>query len=140
MAKIFKANDAAPRMLADYERATLEEPRYEDPAAYTEELPAVPGEEEILTRETILAEARAEAERKVQEAYQAGLERGIGAGRKQFSESIGRSAEALDLAAEAIREANDAFLASLEPEVVKLVRQIAEALIHREVQTDPELI
>ncbi|MDQ1258019.1 MAG: flagellar assembly protein FliH, partial [Candidatus Hydrogenedentes bacterium] len=30
--------------------------------------------------------------------------------------------------------------ASLEPEVVKLVRQIAEALIHREVQTDPELI
>jgi flagellar biosynthesis/type III secretory pathway protein FliH len=86
-------------------------------------------------RAQVLAEARDEAERKVQEAYEEGYRRGMEAGREAFEESIAQCAEALQNAAQAIAGERAAFLDSVEPEVMSLVRIAVERAL-RDAWTD----
>lgn len=89
---------------------------------------------------TILAEARAEAEQKVREAYEEGLRRGMEAGQAQFEESVGLAAEALQQASEAMVLVRQTFLDSLEPQVVQLAIALAGRILDREVSLDPYVI
>lgn len=91
-------------------------------------------------REAVLAEIRAEAECKVQEAYSEAYQRGWAAGEEAFRCSVAHAADLLEDAAQKIREARLAFLDSLEPQVLELSVAIAERVLSREVRTDPELI
>lgn len=125
-----------------YGRESLEEfPEAPDPAPNEEpdapiELPFDP--EQI--RQEIMEAARFDAEEKVKQAYQEGLARGTEAGRERFLASIAKSAEALEAAAESIREDHENFLNSLEPQVVGLVKLLARRVLDREIRTDPELV
>lgn len=130
MSKVFKPfSEGPPRNLAEYERGVLE-----DLDAGASE------EEDVITREMIIEEARREAEEKVREAYAEGLRRGTAAGEARFRESVAEAAEALKTAAEAMRESRDRFLDSLEPQVVDLALAIAERVLARESLTDRELV
>jgi flagellar assembly protein FliH len=93
-----------------------------------------------MLRETILAEARMEAERKIREAYDEAYQRGLDNGEEVFRESVAQAAQALENAALQILDARKAFLDALEPQVVELATLIAERVIDREVRTDPEII
>lgn len=93
-----------------------------------------------MLRETILAEARMEAERKIREAYDEAYQRGLDNGEEVFRESVAQAAQTLENAALQILDARKAFLDALEPQVVELATLIAERVINREVRTDPEII
>ncbi len=118
-----------PRSLTVFERDALEDTS-----------PAEEPEEEVITPEMILAEARAEAEQKVREAYAEGLRRGREAGEKAFAEAVAESAEALRVAAGAMRTARDRFIDTLEPEVVELAFAIAQSIVQRECLFDRDLV
>lgn len=91
-------------------------------------------------REEVLAAARAEAEQKVQEAYQEGLARGMAAGQEKFEATLAHCAGALEVAAEALRETHEAFLNSLEPQVIALVKMAVSRVIEAESSLNPELL
>lgn len=91
-------------------------------------------------REAVLEEARAEAERKVTEAYAEGRQRGFEAGRQEFLESVGGCAEALHAAVAAMAGARETFLDSLEPEVVELATLIARRILTCELSTQEDAI
>lgn len=93
-----------------------------------------------LIREEIMAEAREEAARKVQEAYQEGLSRGMEAGRERFDASLAHCTEALEAAAQAIQSAHEQFLDTLEPQVVALVKMMVKRVIEEEIRTHPDAI
>lgn len=101
-----------------------------------EEIPLDPD----AIREEIMAAARIDAEYKVKEAYQEGLQRGMDAGREQFDASIAKCADTLNAAAEEIRQAHEHFLNSLEPQVVALVRLMVTRVIDLELHTNPDLL
>lgn len=141
MERIFKhnANDLD-REVTPFERSVLETP--------AEEVPAAGEAAEYLDPETLrasvisdaLAEARREAEHKVNEAYEQGLARGIAAGEERFRESLAECEQALRGTAEAMRAAYQEFLDSLEPEVFELVRLVAERVLDRELRQDTQAI
>lgn len=89
--------------------------------------------------ERYLAELREEAEQKLQEAYREGYTRGLASGRSDFEERVQHSADALDQAAISIQESRQAFLDSLEPQVMDLVTQIVKKVLEREATTDTSL-
>lgn len=93
-----------------------------------------------LDPKVILAEARAEAEQKVREAYEEGMRRGMEAGQAQFDESVGRAADTLQQASEAMAQARQAFLDSLEPQVVQLAVALAGRILEREVRLDRSVV
>lgn len=129
MSRVFKiASQDTPRSLIVYERETLEDLDIEG------------SEKEVITPETILAQARDKADQKVREAYSEGMERGIEAGRQQFEEAVAQAAAALEASAEAMRGAREQFLASLEPQVVELALEIARRILQREARTDRDLL
>jgi flagellar assembly protein FliH len=130
LSRVFKVFQSEPRSLAEYERVVLEEI-----ARDTENTP-----EAALTHEMILAEARKEAARKVEEAFAEGVRRGTEKGRVQYLEAVAESAAALNAAADAIREAHERFLDGMEPHVVELAGAIARRVLQREAETDPGLI
>jgi flagellar assembly protein FliH len=132
MNRVFKVFQDSPRSLIDYERIALQEL---SPLGIEEAM-----EEGDSVRESILAEARQEAEEKVKEAYAEGLRRGMETGLARFQASVSESAEALRQAASAMEAARAAFLDSLEPQVVDLAVAMAERILQREAETDPELI
>ena len=144
MAKVFKADEANFDGISVYDRASLEE----FPATPKGTVDFTVAPEEVVEavvdlealREEVLAEARVEAERKVKEAYELGLEKGEAAGRQQFDESIAAASEALSTAADAMREARAHFLQTLEPEVVELSKLVAERVLGREIRCDAGLI
>lgn len=88
----------------------------------------------------LVAEARAHAERILQEAREQGLRAGMEAGIEQVRESMAQAQQALHSAAEAIQQARAEFLATLEPEVLRLVEFIAGRVLHREAQGDLEVV
>ena len=133
MPKLIKADDAASGDFACYQRGALEQ----SIMASAHEIPMVDPHEE---RDAILAEARALAEERVREAYAEGLRRGETAGRPKFDASLAECVQALNSAVAAIRESNDEFLLSLEPQVVKLAHAIAGHVVQREATGDSELI
>lgn len=89
---------------------------------------ALPLDPDALRAQVIDA-AREEAERQALEAYEAGFQRGMAAGREAFEESLAECAAALRAAVEAVAAERAAFLDSVEPEVMALVRLAAERAI-----------
>lgn len=87
-----------------------------------------------------LSEGRSEAEKRVHEAYEEGLRRGVEEGRKCFEAEIAHCTETLLQAAEAMKAARQQFLDTLEPEIFELVRLIAERVVGREIHADKELV
>lgn len=133
MPKLIKASDTESGEYTIFQRDALE------PTITTtaQEVPVVDPQQE---REEILAEARALAEQRVREAYAEGLRRGEEAGREQFRKSLAECESALAATAESIRAAHEAFLDSLEPQVVCLAHAVASRILQREVPSDDELI
>lgn len=101
-------------------------------------------EEEVFDPEAIraeiVAEARAEAERKVREAYAEGLRRGETAGREAFDATIAQAAEALEAAAMEMQTARRIFLDTLEPQVFELATLIARRVLDREIRMEKDLV
>jgi len=129
MAKVIKARGPGPRSLAFYERTPLEE-IVRNPL----------GPEGPLTPEAILRQARAEAEELAAEAYAAGHRRGVEAGKAEYLERVGRSAEALQSAAVELVRMREAFLESLEPQVVELALLIAGRILQAELADHQEVV
>lgn len=148
MARILKFVHSETLDVARFDREALEEfpdeellapdflPAEEEEEIVEEEAPIDP---EVL-REEIMAAAREEAALKVQEAYQEGLARGIAAGQERFEASLAKCAEALESAAAAMYESHEAFLASLEPQVLALVKLMVSRVIDAELKTNPDLL
>jgi len=80
------------------------------------------------------------AERIYQEAYAAGHGAGMEAGLAQFAELVGEAHKALEHAAQALREAQTAYLDALEPQVVELAKTVASRILRREARTDMDLV
>lgn len=143
MGHIIKKVEAGRGRVAPFGRDALEEfPEKPLEPEAVEDAPAVPEDvfDPEALRAEVLAAARAEAERLVQEAYAEGLRRGEASGRAAFEARLAHAAEALGAAAAAMQAAREAFLESLEPQVVELVTLIAERVVQRECASDPELI
>jgi len=99
------------------------------------------GDGTVLAATTdLFARARQEAEQKVRDAYAEGLRRGAEAGKAQFLEAVGESAQVVRAAAAAIREAEEAFLERLGPHVVELAGAIAARILEREAGIDPDVV
>lgn len=88
----------------------------------------------------VIADAREEAERKVQEAYAEGLRRGMAAGEEKFNEKVGEAAQVLHNASQALQEARQAFLASVEPQVVALAGTITRRILEREAKISEDVV
>lgn len=88
----------------------------------------------------VLAEARADAERKVREAYEEGLRRGHAAGQQRFEESVGDAALAFTRAAGEMAESRARFMETLEPQLIRLAVLLAQRILEREVKMDPGVI
>jgi len=129
MSKVYKpSSNVAPRSLSRFERERLET------------LAPVSAEPETITPEMLLAQAKEEAERMLLESRTTGLHLGIEAGKAEHAAKVAESTQLLAAAAEAIREAHERFLASLESEVVELSMTIASHILHREIHADRELV
>jgi flagellar assembly protein FliH len=143
MSKILKDADARLRNITAYGRGELDEfPEIKPPEAPGIELEDV-GEEKIdleALRQAVLAEAKDEASRKVEEAYAEGLRRGEEAGLKQFNDSIAQATQVLESAAEALERVQTDFVASLQPQVTELAILIARRVLQREIHTDADLV
>jgi len=131
MSRVYRVSDSGPRSLLPFERLQLEE--------IAVSVMEAEGIDPVAIRDTIMAEARHEAECKVQEAYAEGMRRGIEAGKARFAESVAESAAALQAASEAMRAAHDAFLDSLTPQLIELAGAIARRILQRESKMDPDL-
>jgi len=135
MARIHRAGGPH-KAMADFGRGALDE----FPDALRAPLPGETAddtaEEEPLDPETIrmmvFEEAKEEAARKVQEAYQEGLRRGKEAGEAAFNEQIAGVVELLDAAVAEITRHRQEFLDALEPEVVALVQSLTRQVLARE--------
>jgi flagellar assembly protein FliH len=136
MTKVFKVYQHTPRSLIDYDRQTLEElvPRLSSLSRGRAD------DATEVTPEMILEAAREEAAAKVRDAHAEGYRRGAESGLAEFHAAVGDAAGVLAKAAQAMRDAHEAFLASLEPHVVELALKIVQRLLQREVQTDSVLI
>ena len=92
----------------------------------------------------ILAEARADAERLVREAYAEGLRRGEAAGRQsaeeQFVASIAEAAAMLKAASGAIQSARASFIEDAGTHVARLAVAAAERVVRRQIEHDPEIV
>lgn len=147
MARILKFVHSETEAIAPFGRDALDEfpekePLLPDFLPHVEEEPEP--EEEIaeispeVIREEIMAAARREAAQKVQEAYQEGLARGTQAARERFETSLAKCTEALNAAAVAIQDSHEQFLDTLEPQVVALVKLMAQRVIASELKSSPE--
>ena len=108
-----------------------------EPVAETEE--EAPLDPDAI-REAIMAAARADAECKVKEAYQEGLDRGMETGRQRFDASLARCADALNAAAKAIETSHAEFLGQLEPQVIALLKLAVTRVIGAEMRGNPDLL
>lgn len=141
--KLFKAGNLPKTNVVAYDRGALED------------FPEFPAEEEIIPEEEapveeaidlealraeVLAMAREEAAELVQQAYQEGLRRGEEAGRAAFDERVATIAPLLEQAAADMQAAREAFLDTLEPQVVELVALAARRTLQRELATDEQLL
>ena len=127
MANIIKPSGTKQATVSEYDRDRA--PAFDDVAG-----------ESDLDPHAILADARAEAEQKVREAYEEGLRRGQAAGEKHFNDGVGNAVEALHGVCREMLHARNAFLDSLEPQLVQLSVALAERILEREVQLDPGVV
>lgn len=143
MARIIKGNDLQRERIATYARESLEE--FPDhpieaiiPDEEIEEAIPEPTAEEL--KEAILEDARGEAARKITEAYAEGHRRGMEAGRTEFDASLSEVRQTLIAASTALQDVREEFLASLEPQVITLVTQIARRILDEELRTGGQRI
>lgn len=129
MARIIKTAERRQDAVSTFEHSTLEEI-----------LMQVAQGHNGLSPSEILADARADAEQKVEEAYAEGLRRGQEAGEEQFRASVGEAAEALAAMSETLKQSRDEYIESLEPQLIKLAGAMAAQILRRECSVDPELI
>jgi len=148
--KIFKDKDKGRPVssVARFARGALEEfapappvevaglEAYEEPV-YAPELTAADLEG---LREEVLAEAQAEAEAIREQAREAGFREGEAEGRAAFDEAAGACLDAIREATARMEERHAAFVAETKPQMLAFLRHIAKRLLHREAETDPELI
>lgn len=127
MANIIKTTGAKQPPVTDYSRDRA--PAFDD----------VPDESQLDPR-AVLAEARAEAEEKVRQAYEEGLKRGYSAGQQRFDQEVGQAVETLHAACDRMQQARNEFLDSLQPQFVRLAVLLAERILEREVQLDREIV
>ncbi|MBN2310057.1 MAG: hypothetical protein JXR94_13875 [Candidatus Hydrogenedentes bacterium] len=136
MSKVIKSTEPDAGACAHFERDPLEE--------LVPALLAAAYEAPEVAAGRLLAEAREQAEARIQEGYEQGyaqgLERGEAAARAEFEEAVAGCAEALTRAGEAMGAARQAFLDALEPEVARLAGIIARRILHREAEADPEVV
>lgn len=88
----------------------------------------------------VISEIRAEAEQIRQEAQEQGYAQGLEAGHEAARQKTMSAIQGLVGAAEAISQAHEEYVSNLEPEMLRLVRYIAEHVLRREVQGDLEII
>ena len=137
--RIIKSNVLESEDFDSFQRGELHDFAAVEGPGETEGAEADPDMEEI--RAEILAEARREAETKLQEAYAEGLRRGEEAAKTEYLQAVGQSADAFRSVAEAMRLAHEEFLGSFEPAITTLARAAAERVLRRELQhTDVDLI
>lgn len=134
--RIIKSNQTPREAYALFDRGELHVV-----AAYSSPLQEDAAPDREGERKPVLADARREAEQRVQEAYAEGLRRGEEAGQAAFLESVGDAASVFASAAEALRLAHDEFLQSLEHSIVVLAHSAAERVLHRELRhTDTDVV
>ncbi len=138
MAKIIKATDPNADAVLRYERGALSPPVAEDTPVEEEAYEETPEPQE--TPEEVLAQARAEAERVIRDGYAEGLRRGTQAGKEEFMRSVGAAADMLVNAAQALVQAREGFLRSVEPQVIALVKAMTERVLQREPSIDAALL
>lgn len=134
MSKIIKSSDVQPNAYGGFVRDFLVDETEETIVEGFDE-PEDEGEP-LPDPEEILAAARAEAEEKVREAYAEGMRRGEERGIAAFQERAGDAIAVVEQAIQLIQEQRTQFIASMEPQVVGLVRFMAERLIRREWEQD----
>ncbi len=129
MSRIIKPSEVREGSVNSYERDALEAivPEHFEGKDYVD--PAV-----------ILAEAREEAERKVREAFEEGIRRGMKSGQEKFNASVGEAEQVLNTAADALKAARNEFLEGLEPRLVQLATAIAEHILKREAELSHDLV
>jgi flagellar biosynthesis/type III secretory pathway protein FliH len=88
----------------------------------------------------LLAEARQEAEIKVQEAYAEGLRRGIAKGEEEFRENIGQSMEVLQQVASALQESRELYIQEMEKHLLTFVQKVAGKVIQQEVSGHHDIV
>ena len=91
-------------------------------------------------RQNLLAELRAEAQDKVEQAFKEGHRRGYEAGRKEFLDSTAQAAGLLEDAARQMAATREDFLQHLEPQVLEVVHLICARVLLREGRTGDELV
>lgn len=129
MTKIIKMYMPEKERISDYVRNPLESINPDDA-----------GRSSYVDPASILAAARAEAEKKVEEAYAEGLRRGEARSEASFAELIGEAGEVLGQLATQLSEERSAFDESLQAQVLNLVRLVTAKLLQREARTDPEVV
>lgn len=88
----------------------------------------------------VIAEVQAEAEQIRQEAREQGFAEGFESGQQDALEGTASAIQGLASAIEAVAHSHDEYTASLEPEILRLVRYITELVIRREVRGDIKVI
>ena len=128
MAKIIKSYTSEEDRVFDYVRNPLESIFLDDSSGSSFVVPA-----------QILADARAEAEVKAQEAYAEGLRRGLEKGEAEFMESIGNAGDVLEQLTVQLQEERVTFQERIEGQVLELVRVVASKVLQREIELGTEV-
>jgi flagellar assembly protein FliH len=127
MSRILKLDDGREDQVSDYQRDALEEVRGESGNS-------------TLDPAYILAEARAEAERKVQEAYTEGHRRGVESGEAEFKTTVGEAADIIEQVVASLEESRKSFLDELEPQLAHLAQAIAARILTYEASHSEEVV
>ncbi|HOK89556.1 MAG TPA: FliH/SctL family protein [Candidatus Hydrogenedentes bacterium] len=91
-------------------------------------------------RQQVLEEANREAERVLEQAREEGYRQGLEEGRAEFARKVEGVLELYEGLAEELRQKREAFLDSLEPQVLALAKLIAQRVIDREISLDNRLV
>ncbi|MBI5095107.1 MAG: hypothetical protein HZB26_22060 [Candidatus Hydrogenedentes bacterium] len=131
MSKLIKSDEGERGRVTPFERQTLEGNVFGQEWLTEAETPSP---------EALLEEARIQAQQILQDAYDEGFRKGRDEGQESFQNEVSSSVNALAQVSEAIRAAHIAFIESLEPQVVSLVKAIVQRALYREMRLDPDLV
>ena len=137
MARIIKATEPEAGVFARFERNVLEEP---PPEVLAEKEAAAADVGPEVEAERILARAHTEAQLIRAAAYEEGRQEGLAAANTEFQKKVAESVRAFDNVGQAIRQSHEEFLASLEPDVLRLISAIIQRILLREARMDPLVV
>ncbi|HOQ88937.1 MAG TPA: FliH/SctL family protein [Candidatus Hydrogenedentes bacterium] len=141
--RIYKRYQSAWRSLVPVTRESLpdlEESRPICPEDSPIEDAPVPSIDVEALRQQVLDEAGREAEQIYAQARESGYRDGLREGREEFSVRVQGVVETFERVAEELRLKREAFLDSLEPQVLALAKLIAQRVIEREIALDDRMI